>query len=283
MCRLLGYAAPRPTTVSGLLGGPQSRVFTDMARLHRDGWGTAWQTGAQSIAEERSTEITELGAVVSPDSAFGDPRLGHMLAGEYAASRIVHLRLATDGMACATENTHPFVSDSMAFAHNGSLQPTREIESMISPARRAALVGDTDSERYFAAILSRVDEGASALEATTATATALREAFPTTSLNALLLTPTELIAVHASENVPIPRRAFAASGLAAQELPKHHDDAYYLMRFRRTEDRAVVFASSGLDIAGWEPLPQETVASVDLRTLQLHLAPLGVPDVRSVA
>jgi hypothetical protein len=39
------------------------------------------------------------------------------------------------------------------------------------------------------------------------------------------------------------------------------------MRQRRLDDGTIIFASSGLDIVGWEPLSPESVTRVDLATL----------------
>lgn len=262
MCRLLGYAAPAPTTVETVLGGEQRQVFADMAVLHRDGWGTAWRDGGGSVRAD-----------VHANAATDDPALTDSLAAVPAPARIVHLRLATRGMATAPANTHPFLVDGMAFAHNGSLEPTGPIERLVSARHRAALAGTTDSERYFAAVRTALDTGVAPLEATLTTVAALRAAYPHRSLNALLLTPAELIAVHASQDVPIPFDEFTA--VPAQQLPRYHAEGYYLMRMRRNDDGSVVFASSGLDIAGWEPLPAESVTRVDLSTLAVETVPLS--------
>ncbi|RIX27990.1 class II glutamine amidotransferase [Amnibacterium setariae] len=264
MCRLLGSASPVPATVEAVLGGGQRQVFTDMARLHRDGWGTAWRDEHGAIRRH-----------VRPATAVGDADLEETLASGASTARIVHLRLATMGLACSTENTHPFLADGMAFAHNGSLEPAGPIERLIGAEQRATLEGTTDSERYFAAVRTLVARGASTFDALVETVAALRIAYPHRSLNALLLTGTELFAVHASEDVPIPHGVFAASGIPADLLPRHHVDAYYLMRSRRGEDGSTQFASSGLDIAGWEPLPAETVTRVDLATLATETVPLS--------
>jgi hypothetical protein len=157
------------------------------------------------------------------------------------------------------------------------------LERLLSPARAAALAGTTDSERYFAAIRSRMDEGATAVEAAAVTAAALRDAFPGHSANALLLTDRELIAVHASEDVPVPLHEFRASGLPAAELPRHHEEGYYLLRSRRTEDGGVLVASSGLDTAGWDALPAESVTRIDLLTLAVETVPLPAEASRLVA
>jgi glutamine amidotransferase len=264
MCRLLGSVSPAPATIEAVLGAGQRQVFTDMAQLHRDGWGTAWRDEAGRIRRHvRST------------TAAGDARLEHTLAEEASTARIVHLRLATMGLACSTENTHPFLADGMAFAHNGSLEPTGPIERLIGQEQLASLEGTTDSERYLAAVRTQVARGATVFEALVDTVATLRVAYPDRSLNALLLTGTELFAVHASQDVPIPHGVFAASGIPLERLPRHHVDAYYQMRSRRGEDGSILFASSGLDITGWEPLPAETVTRVDLATLAMETVPLA--------
>ena len=289
MCRLLGFAAPTRVTVQDALGPGQSAVFQDMARLHRDGWGSAWLSRDRSrIGVERSGEPDDpsserrdpspswLDLVRSPATGLGDTDLTRTLTDDPSAARIVHLRMATGGMACAPENTHPFVADGMAFAHNGALAPVSRIEEHVDPDILATVAGITDSERYFAAIRSRIahlalDDGSAVLDAVAATVRDLRQDFPSASLNALLLTPSQLIAIHASDSAQVPHGDFDASGLSDAELPIDHRQGYYLMRWRRLADRTVVFASSGLDIAGWEPLPPESVAAVDLRTLDLDV------------
>ena len=271
MCRLLGSVSPTPTTVEAVLGTEQRRVFADMAELHRDGWGTAWRDADGRVQRH-----------VRPSSGVGDAGLHDTLAAAPSTARIVHLRLATQGFACSTENTHPFVADGMAFAHNGSLKPRGPIDRLIGDAQRATLAGTTDSERYFAAVRTLVARGASVLEALVDTVATLRGTYPDRSLNALLLTETELFAVHASEGAPIPHHVFAASGIPAERLPQHHVDAYYLMRTRRTADGSVQFASSGLDIAGWEPLPAESVTRVALDSLATETVPLAQAGAASL-
>ncbi|WP_375388624.1 class II glutamine amidotransferase [uncultured Amnibacterium sp.] len=264
MCRLLGSVSPEPATVETVLGAGQRQVFADMARLHRDGWGTAWRDEDGAVRRQ-----------VRPSSGVGDAELEDTLSGGRSTARIVHLRLATQGLACSTENTHPFLADGMAFAHNGSLEPAGPIERLIGPQQLASLAGTTDSERYFAAVRTAIADGATVFEALLDTVATLRLQYPDRSLNALLLTGTELFAVHASEDVPIPHGVFAASGIPVDLLPRHHVDAYYLMRTHHGEDGSIQFASSGLDIAGWEPVPAETVTRVDLATLATETVPLS--------
>jgi len=261
MCRLLGYASPSPRTTRAVLRGNQSAVFQDMTQLHKDGWGSAWITGADPVARTVEKER-------SPLTGAGDSRLTVALSARLSIAQLVHLRMATDGMSCRPENTHPFVRDGFAFAHNGSLNPASAIDAYIAPAILLGLVGDTDSERYLAVIRTKLAEGHDLFEAVCRTVLELRPIFPNMSMNAILLSPTQLIAVHASTHAGTPHDLFDESGLTETELPQDHRTAYYLMRQRRFEDGTIVFASSGLDISGWEPLPADSVTVVDLDTLQ---------------
>jgi len=267
MCRLLGYASDHARTTESILGGTQSAVFQDMAALHRDGWGSAWLD--ESLAD------SEISAVRSAQTGVHDEVLTGVLTSTPARARITHLRMATDGMACEPQNTHPFVADGMAFAHNGSLVPTALLEELIAPEIASALRGDTDSERYFAVIRTALSTGLDMIDAVHHAVTQIRMSFPNASMNALLLSHTHLIAIHANVGARVPYEDFDASGLSDEEFPLDHRNAYYLMRQRRLDDGTIIFASSGLDIVGWDPLPSESIVSVDLRTLELETRAIG--------
>jgi glutamine amidotransferase len=260
MCRLLGYAAPVPRTVASVLGGAQSRVFVDMASLHRDGWGSAWHETDGHV---------NLESVKRDASGLEDTALLDALTKFGATAKVIHLRLATGGMSCVPENTHPFVSENAAFAHNGSFSNVDWVEGLLSPSVAASIDGDTDSERYFGLIRTYHEAGKSWSEATVEAVRTLQKLFPNSSLNALLLTESQLIAVHASTNAPSPIEEFTKRGVAKRELPADHTDSYYLMRMKQRVDGTVVFASSGLDIDDWDALPLDSVTVVDLKSLQL--------------
>ncbi|MFC5930656.1 class II glutamine amidotransferase [Cryobacterium melibiosiphilum] len=269
MCRLLGYAAPVPVTTRSVLSGNQSAVFQDMTQLHKDGWGSAWLAADQHTPGEHSTAdaLTTVHKQRSPETGAGSLDLTQALAERLSSAQIVHLRMATDGMACHAENTHPFLVDGLAFAHNGSLMPAETIDAFVEPSILAGLRGDTDSERYFAVIRSKIAAGHTLFDAVCDTVAELRPLFPDASMNALILSHDALIAVHASADAEVPHDLFDASGLSEADLPQDHRTAYYLMRQRRLDDGTMIFASSGLDIVGWEPLPAESVTRVDLATL----------------
>lgn len=265
MCRLLGFAAPEPRTVAAVLGDDQSAVFRDMAKLHRDGWGTSWIDAHGGLGLEADKQES---------SGLEDAHLVEALTAHRASARIVHLRLATDGMSCRVENTHPFVAEDFAFEHNGSIPDVAAVERLLSPSVWARLQGDTDSERYFGLIRTYAEEGRSMTAATVKAVRQLRGMFPTSSLNALLLSGSQLIAVHASSRAPSPVHEFDKRGIAIASLPADHLDSYYVMRVRQHADGTVVIASSGLDIDDWQPLPHDSVTTVDLATLQLSTIPL---------
>jgi predicted glutamine amidotransferase len=270
MCRLLGYAAPLPRTTRSVLSGNQSAVFQDMTQLHKDGWGSAWLAPDEHADPATTDAPTSVHKQRSPESGAGSLDLTEALAERLSSAQIVHLRMATDGMACHAENTHPFLVDGLAFAHNGSLMPAENIDAFIDPSIAGSLRGDTDSERYFAVIRSKIAAGMDLFDAACETVAQLRPLYPDASMNALILSPDALVAVHASADAEAPHDLFDASGLSEADLPQDHRTAYYLMRQRRLADGTMIFASSGLDIVGWEPLPAESVTRVDLATLAVE-------------
>ena len=281
MCRLLGFAARGSRTVGDVLGREHSAVFQSLARLHRDGWGTAWNAPAGPGAERHHPRGVE--ALTSARSGWRDAALDRVLQAEQATSRLVHLRLATDGMAQTGVNTHPFNADGLAFAHHGSITPLGALEDLVSAERLLEVRGTTDSERYLAAIRTAMDAGLDPLDAVVHVVERIRAAYPRRSLNALLLTPDALIAVHANAGAPAPADVFRERGVGGADLPRHHDEAYYLMRIRRLEDGTVVLASTGMDVTGWQPLPEESVTRVDLLALDVETVLLGRSRLRPAA
>ncbi|WP_344344794.1 class II glutamine amidotransferase [Agrococcus versicolor] len=269
MCRLLGYAAPRATTAAAVLGADDAREWQRMGRLHADGWGTAWVDDARTVRRRRD-----------PSDGTASADLADALVQEASTARIAHLRLATEGMGTVLGNTHPFVVDGIAVAHNGSIQPVQELRAMVRPDELARVGGTTDSAVVTALVLREVARGASLLEATTTTVARLRSRFPTSAVNLLVLSADELVAVHANEGAPVPLDLFATSPLGA-DLPRDHVDHYYRLSWRREADGAVAFTSSGLASEGWRPMAQHTAARVDLRTLALEVVDLPTAQRRA--
>jgi predicted glutamine amidotransferase len=254
LCRLLGYVAARPTSVEEVLGKAGLQEFTALTAVHGDGWGMAWQE-----SEDRPPR-----SIASPDSAHRDATYARLAASQLGRAGLVHLRWATPGLTISPENTHPFVDGHHAFAHNGHISPIDTLEDLLSPESRSQLRGDTDSERYFRFVLQCIAEcGDDEAGVSHALGVLVRE-FPDASLNALMLSPRHLFAVHVNSRAA-PPPALQRMGETATGVPPRHDDEYFAMDYRLTPD-AVHVISSGLDQEGWTPVPEDTAVKIDLET-----------------
>ncbi len=180
MCRLLGWAASTPCSAADLLD-QHLTGFTELSERHADGWGAAFALGEeQRMVKEPVAARTSTGFGAAMRTA--------------APAAVVHLRWATGGLPVRVNNTHPFVATGVAFAHNGHVQDLQRVESLIDADLVGAPLGDTDSERYFLAVLTQLRRGNPPVEALAVVAAGLSGS-PSTSLNCLLLTPEQLVAV----------------------------------------------------------------------------------------
>lgn len=265
MCRLLGYATPTALSLNELLGAPQAATFLSMSRLHADGWGSAWLNEAGAVEQLRDPS--------SPRPDVADSASSRTVAAP-ARARLMHLRMATAGLPITLDNTHPFLADGIAFAHNGAITPTDALAGLLDSPTAATVSGQTDSELYFALIRQHLTQIGDLYKAVCVAVSTLRELYPHRSLNAMLLSDEELIVVHSSELVPLPLKEFAASGIAEAELPAGHLDDYFQIAYHRSDDGTILFSSTGIDVTGWTPLPPASVAAVDLETGALRIQTL---------
>lgn len=250
MCRLLGYVATGPTSLRDLVGDAGLDAFTALSTQHRDGWGMAWcETGG-------------LAAEKAPGAAKDSDRW-HALAGRRLSDcGIAHLRWATPTLDVTDVNTHPFVEDGMAFAHNGRMLPVADVDDLLPAGSRAGLAGTTDSERYFALIRSRLTEsGDDVLTAFRSASDDLLRRVTCSSLNSVLLTESTLYAVSCFDERlrPIPAE------------PEH-----FVLRWRRSAD-AVVVASSGWSHDDWDAVPNGHVLVVDRASRDVAILPFATP------
>lgn len=272
MCRLLAYAAPNDTTVSGVIGDMRSDEFQHMTSVHSDGWGTAWL--AAGPGEDRP-EVESL-RISTPGQS--DPVLTTILRETPSPARLVHLRLATDTFKRTNTNTHPFVADGIAFAHNGTIVPTDRFHRLLEPESYAGVSGDTDSELYFALVRQYARRLGSLGRGVVEAVATLRSEFPTASLNATILSDTELLVVRAASTARVTVETFAEFGIDAADLPIDHTEDYYRMKMLRKADGTTVFASSGIDQDDWTEVPDDTVTRVDLNTLAFAQRSILAPD-----
>ncbi|GGA69628.1 class II glutamine amidotransferase [Pseudoclavibacter endophyticus] len=261
MCRLLAYAAPHATTVSEVIGEMRSDAFQHMTTVHSDGWGTAWLAAGPG---EPTPEVESL-RISTPGQ--DDPVLTTILRDTPSPARLVHLRLATDSHKRTMTNTHPFIAEGIAFAHNGTISPTSRFHRLLEPSSFAGVSGDTDSELYFALVRQYARRLGSLGRGLVEAVGVLREVFPTASLNATLMSENELLVVRASSTAHVTVDTFAEYGVDVDLLPIDHNDDYYRMKMLRRADGTTVFASSGIDQDDWQEVPDDTVTRIDLRTL----------------
>jgi len=254
---LLGYVTTSPISVAELLGEEALAKFTALTAVHGDGWGMAWHEDGDGTR-----------CASSPDTAALDPTYDELTRCALGAAGLVHLRWATGGLPVTLENTHPFRNGDYAFAHNGHVSPISRLEMLLSDESRAQLKGDTDSERYFRYVLQTIAATGSEPEGIAVALGTLMDEFPESSLNALMLTPSYLFAVHINTNAPAPTKALRDLFEAESEIPARHQTEYFAMDYRVTPD-AVHVISSGLDEEGWTPVPEDTAAMVDLETRQI--------------
>jgi predicted glutamine amidotransferase len=237
MCRLLAFASRKDVTLTELLGRRSLAQFTALTRKHADGWGFAW-ADQDVVRTYRDADAAHLSPEFAAVSRQHRTDLG-----------LAHVRRATDGLAISLENTHPFTHGRMAMAHNGSVVPAESLESLVPVDLQDARRGTTDSERYALATFGAARELGPA-QALASTADRIAATLDHTSVNAILITDSELVAVS----------RYRPEAEAHEAEPE-----YYHLRYRITRD-AVVVASSGWG-RGWRTLGNGEMLVVQRHTL----------------
>lgn len=145
MCRLFAlHSGERDVAAEfWLLDAPDS--MARQSEVNADGYGLAALTAGQGMV-----------LVKNPVEAATNPAYDQLARRLVACQMMVHLRYADTG-GVSLVNTHPFSEDGRLFAHNGVVGDLDKIEARLGE-NRAMVMGDTDSERFFALITIAIRE-----------------------------------------------------------------------------------------------------------------------------
>lgn len=251
MCRLFAlHAGERDVAAEfWLLDAPTS--IARQSERNADGYGMAALTARRGMILIRN-----------PVQASEDPAYHHVARRLDAAEILVHLRYASTGNVSLV-NTHPFSQDGRLFAHNGVVGDLERIEARLGP-NRAMVMGDTDSERFFALITLAIREAGGDVRAgITAAVREVAADYELYSLNFVLGDIGHIWALRYPEHNPLHLHARPQGGPSGV-APLDEADAAGTLRLH-SDDGAVaplvVIASERIsDEPGWEEIqPGELV------------------------
>src|SRR5271166_1065311 len=183
MCRLLGLTAGRVRVKATfwLLDAPDSL----QAQSHRnaDGAGLGYfGPSGEPVLDKQ------------PEPAFSDREFIREARQAESSAFVAHVRWATVG-GRTLQNTQPFVMNGRLMAHNGSFGELAQLDKELGSYARLVL-GDTDSERYFALISKQIDaQGGDVGAGITAAAGWIAARLPVSALNTIVATSGELWAL----------------------------------------------------------------------------------------
>lgn len=254
MCRLVAWAASEPQGAAEILDAAEFSALTRLSRFHRDGWGLA-TAGGEHV--RRSTR-----------AAGDDPTFPQAAAELRGRAGLVHLRRASPGLAVVPENTHPFVLEGWAFAHNGTIADPERLDGLLTTRWRECRRGTTDSERYFLLFLQALSRLGDPLAAMRDAVGTIRDACGANGLNAVACSAEHLVAVQAAEGRNPDRSTLIAlmgEDVAdpSTRLSAEHLEDYFGLRYHLDARRFVV-ASTGVAGPEWEKLPEESLVASDL-------------------
>lgn len=183
MCRLFGLNAgtvPVHATF-WLLDAPDS--IEEQSRRNQDGSGIGFFAPDGTPVVDKQAE-----------PAYSDEEFVREAKAASATTFVSHVRYASAGPR-RVENTHPFQQAGRIMAHNGGFGELERLDARLGD-HGALVVGDTDSERFFALITRETelhdgDVGAGIVAA----ARWIGENLPVSSLNLVLISPGELWAL----------------------------------------------------------------------------------------
>jgi predicted glutamine amidotransferase len=183
MCRLLGLTAGRePISASfWLLDAPDSLEAQSRRNADGSGIGFFGPSGMPVLDKQ-------------PEAAFRDEEFTREAKQARSPVFVAHVRWATAG-GRTVQNTHPFAMQGRIMAHNGGLGDVGQLAGQLGSYRDLVL-GETDSEHYFALITQQIDAHDGDVGAGIAAAAGwIAARLPVSSLNTVVAAPGELWAL----------------------------------------------------------------------------------------
>lgn len=252
MCRLFGLTAgtARVRATFWLLGAPDSLEAQSHRNVDGSGIGFFDSAGVPVLDKQ-------------PEPAFRDKEFIHQARHAESATFVAHVRRATAG-GRTVRNTHPFALRGRIMAHNGGFGELARLDEQLGPYASLVL-GDTDSERYFALITQQADaHGGDVGAGIAAAARWIAARLPVSALNTVVAAPGELWALRypGQRALHIIERPAGPGGGPAAEAGLHVRSATSSVHVPALHSAAsVVVASERLDgESGWRMLaPGELV------------------------
>jgi len=240
MCRLLAFSSLERKSFYEVIGSEYDK-FVALSSEHKDGWGIGYEGHVIKDIDtaKESTLLAETGKNLETNGA------------------LLHLRQASKGISVGIDNNHPFTHGTITFMHNGTIRPGDTAEQFIADKYKGLIQGTTDSERYFYALISMVDE-LGLVEGVRKTVNLIRAIADYSSLNIMVQTPDSLIAV--CEFNP-------------ENKTEWSSEDHYELRFKK-EGNDVVIASTGWGNTDWNHLDNHHMLVVDRSTLEYSISSL---------
>ena len=240
MCRLLAFTSLERRTFYDVVGSDFEK-FVALSAEHKDGWGIGYEGEViKDINPAKESELlTQTGKSLETEGA------------------LFHLRLASKGITVNIDNNHPFTYGTTTFMHNGTIRPSDAAEEFISDKYKVLITGTTDSERFFYALLSQVDE-LGLVEGIRNIVNLVRSKADYSALNIMVQTPDTLIAVC----------EFNDSNQSEWSGPDHYE-----LRFIKRDGDFLV-ASTGWGNADWQHLDNHHMLVVNRSTLEHSISTL---------
>jgi glutamine amidotransferase len=241
MCRLFALHAGNRDVAADfwLLDAPDS--MARQSEVNADGYGLAALTSRRGLILIRN-----------PVEAATNQAYQAVAERLVASEMIVHLRYAATG-GTSLANTHPFAYDGRVFAHNGVLGDLDRIEERLG-SNRAMVLGDTDSERFFALITLAIREAGDVRAGITAAVREVVENYELYSLNFVIGELGNVWAFRYPEFNPL-HLLERGAGEAEADTISHEDAAGTMRLSHEAVAPVVIFASEKIsDEPGWEEI-----------------------------